>query len=185
MTPFTTGIIILVSFTLLEINSYGFVSGYQQYRWSIFFRSSRNLYHNKNRLSKNGDINEIVQKMGLKPSLTPIRKKNEKTNPTSSLLLPIPRHIDVETQLSFSREGHAVLRSFLPPSFLLSLRTELETIVQQDTLAAWQQKVAVATNSLSEKCQTIEQCQKKLISLGLPTDIPFLQFFNTWRVRIS
>eukprot|EP00590_Aulacoseira_subarctica_P002672 CAMPEP_0172433070 /NCGR_PEP_ID=MMETSP1064-20121228/66404_1 /TAXON_ID=202472 /ORGANISM="Aulacoseira subarctica , Strain CCAP 1002/5" /LENGTH=332 /DNA_ID=CAMNT_0013180787 /DNA_START=226 /DNA_END=1224 /DNA_ORIENTATION=- len=103
-------------------------------------------------------------------------------NHNSSVLLPIPRHVDIETQLSFSREGHAVLRSFLPPSFLLSLRTELQTIVHQEILAAWQQKVAVATNSLSEEtCPTIEQCQKKLISLGLPTDIPFLQFFNTWR----
>jgi hypothetical protein len=100
------------------------------------------------------------------------------------------KEIDVTAQLSYSRQGHTVLRSFLPPHLLVSIKRDLQRHIvtqQAEALIAWQQKVAVASQSLhaARQCQTIQQCRDALLSLGVPaTELPFLQFFNTWRVRM-
>jgi hypothetical protein len=102
----------------------------------------------------------------------------------------VMKEIDIRAHLSYSRQGHTVLRSFLPPNLLVSIKRDLQRHIvtkQTETLIAWQQKVAVASRSLhvAKQCQTIQQCRDTLLSLGVPaTELPFLQFFNTWRVRM-
>ena len=148
----------------------------------------------------NDQVNDILRGMGLQPVLTKNdtaslnsnnrearEKKREKLPTHDANVLTTLRRIDLKTQLSYSREGHAVLRSFLPPNLLITLRQELDKIVEEESLGAWQQKVAVASRSFedAQQCKTVEQCRQKLISLGIPAgELPFLQFFNTWRVCI-
>lgn len=92
--------------------------------------------------------------------------------------------ITLQTQLDYARNGHAVFRSFLDPSYLERIRKDTMSFVLQKTLQAWRQKVEVASNSpkLAESCHSIQQCQQELERLHVPWDsLPFLQFFNTWR----
>ena len=92
--------------------------------------------------------------------------------------------ITIRTQLDYARNGHAVLRSFLDPSYLKMIRKDVMLLASQKTLQAWRQKVEVASNSpeLAHSCHSIEQCQQELERLRVPWDsLPFLQFFNTWR----
>lgn len=66
----------------------------------------------------------------------------------------LTKEIDITAQLSYSRQGHTVLRSFLPPNLLVSIKSDLQRHIvtkQAETLIAWQQKVAVASQSLNVK----------------------------------
>lgn len=94
--------------------------------------------------------------------------------------------IDLKTQLNYSREGHAVIRKILSPMLLQSLRKDLEVYSRKESLAAWQQKVMVASGGNMKEatsCDSIELCQSVLDKkYNIPIyELPFLQFFNTWQ----
>ena len=91
--------------------------------------------------------------------------------------------VSLRTQLDYARNGHAVLRNVINPSALKKIRTQVLGLAAKEELKAWQQKVQVASNSpsLASSCHTIEQCVNELSNLGIPSSLPFLQFFNTWR----
>lgn len=91
--------------------------------------------------------------------------------------------INLETQLCYSRNGHVVLRAFLDPLTLKTLRKKILRLAADEELKAWRQKVQVASdsNELAASCLTVEDCKAELRSLGITASLPFLQYFNTWR----
>jgi len=107
--------------------------------------------------------------------------------------------ISLETQLKYTQKGHAALRSFLPNDVIQQLRFELIPHAAKHALAAWRQKVEVQLADSSEpyhrqnawsitnNLDSIEKCHDFLESLGMDptTDLPFLQYFNTWRTSSS
>ena len=104
------------------------------------------------------------------------------TNDANNVQVPI------ETQLQYSRNGHAVLRNMIPLDVISNLRSVLVQHASTKSLDAWRQKVEVSTNSASiaSSCQSIQECQDKLMQLNnddqaMPPTLPFLQHFNTWR----
>jgi hypothetical protein len=124
-------------------------------------------------------------------------KSTRTTSPSdaceSNSVRSITNDIDLKIQLDYARNGHTVLRNFIVPTVanLSSLRTKLQEYARQRELDAWQQKVQVASNSNNNKidsvilrtsrCDTIEDCQEVLRSLGVNASLPFLQYFNTWQ----
>jgi len=170
---------------------------------------------------KKSEIDDLVRGIGLEPvvqqqstTTKPSTKKTkafvnnansdpsnqhdveEKESPSVSSILQSSPSISLETQLQYSRYGHAVLRSYLPPSIVQTLRSELLPHVASRAILAWRQKVEVqlsnsADNYHRENAQSIvqnlasvEECQEMLESLGvdpLGGDLPFLQHFNSWR----
>lgn len=99
---------------------------------------------------------------------------------------------DLRTQLNYARNGHAVVRQLLAPDIFPRLRSLLLRHGQRQELAAWRQKVLVAADHdpdqakrMAASCQTIGDCQKQLRRLlGVDrVDLPFLQYFNTWRTH--
>lgn len=93
-------------------------------------------------------------------------------------------NVSLQTQLEYARNGHTSLCSFLDPPLLRDIRTDLVEYASTKTLAAWRQKVEVASDSskLAQSCHSVEQCRQELDRLGVPCDsLPFLQHFNTWR----
>lgn len=105
--------------------------------------------------------------------------------------------VDLATQLCYARNGHACTRQLLPISKLRDLRTKLLPIVKAKELEAWRQKVEVAADTrqnstaslrqaqqLAASCATISDCQnqlRRLLHVDGNVQVPFLQFFNTWR----
>ena len=91
--------------------------------------------------------------------------------------------ISIQTQLDYSRNGHAALRSFLAPVLIQQLREDLVEYSSSRSLQAYQQKVEVAGSAeMASKCTTVEECIEALTSVGIPADsLPFLQHFNTWK----
>ena len=104
--------------------------------------------------------------------------------------------ISLQTQLDFSRHGHAALRSFLPNALIQNLRSELLPYAAKHALSAWRQKVEVQLadspddyhrnnlRSIVDNLTTAEECQDLLESFGIDSfdgDLPFLQHFNAWR----
>ena len=119
-----------------------------------------------------------------KQSLKSHPKNNSKNNYKSKAAL------STETQLDYSRNGHAVLRSFLDRSMLRDMKQALiqHSSDEDRILAAYKQKIEVAMNAnnidaeAAVDCRTIAQCKDKLRNMGIPTDdLPFLQHFNCWR----
>lgn len=88
-------------------------------------------------------------------------------------------------QLDYARNGHAVLRQFLPSELVQELELELVQYCHDHALSAWQQKVELAVRGRELPPlvgSTIPQCQQVLRkALGASLPIPFLQFFNLWR----
>ena len=102
--------------------------------------------------------------------------------------------ISLQTQLDYTRKGHAVLRSFLPINIIESLRSELLPYIKSHELDAWRQKVEVQladssepyyrqnARTIAQSFNTITDCEDMLDSLGLDrSDLPFMQHFNIWR----
>ena len=88
-------------------------------------------------------------------------------------------------QLQYTRNGHAYIRSKLPKENLLTLRSDVVKYASEKEIAAWRQKVEVATKSteVANSCSSIQECKQKLQEI-LPEQelrIPFLQYFNLWR----
>lgn len=109
-----------------------------------------------------------------------------------------PPDISLQIQLDYSRNGHAVLRSFLPKPIIRQLRSELLPYAASHALSAWRQKVEVQLTDSSDKyhrenaisiarnLQSIDECESFLESLGIDPsagELPFLQHFNIWRSR--
>jgi ectoine hydroxylase-related dioxygenase (phytanoyl-CoA dioxygenase family) len=139
----------------------------------------------RKKISKKEDVNALVTGMGLRTVSC-----NSKPNKTALPLDHTPQ-IDLETQLCYARNGHAVLRNFTPLSManLTELRFQLQAYAEEKQLDAWRQKVQVACtsngseneNTIQYSCDTIQDCQEVLRSLGVTASLPFLQYFNTWR----
>ena len=98
-------------------------------------------------------------------------------------ILERTQDISLQTQLLYSRNGHAALRSFLAPELIQQLRKDLVEYSSSRTLQAYQQKVEVAGSAeMAFKCTTVEECIKALTNVGIPADsLPFLQHFNAWK----
>lgn len=135
-------------------------------------RSSTALYSSRHRPQQQRRSSSFNSKSPRKQP--PIQSKNTSTLATPSL----------RTQLDYSRLGHAVLRDWIDPRRLARLRPLLLEHAQRQELAAWQQKVQVASGNeqLTQACTTVAACQQQLRHLlGDTTALPFLQYFNTWR----
>ena len=98
-------------------------------------------------------------------------------------ILDQTQDISLQTQLYYSRNGHAALRSFLAPDLIRNLREDLVRHASSRTLQAYQQKVEVAGSAeMASKCTTVEECIEALTNVGVPADsLPFLQHFNAWK----
>ncbi|KAL3945123.1 MAG: hypothetical protein SGBAC_000791 [Bacillariaceae sp.] len=112
-------------------------------------------------------------------------KKEKKKTPSRSIndsTLLVGNRVGLRTQLDYSRNGHAVLRDHIDPVLLKDVRMAVMEHAQDKELKSWRQKVQVALDSpeIAASCKTIEDCQEQLESLGI-VDIPFLQYFNSWR----
>ncbi|CAJ1942754.1 unnamed protein product [Cylindrotheca closterium] len=137
------------------------------------------------------DVDSIVSSLGLAQVEKGKKKKQSQTKtkkkPSSTLLSEesksmVGSKVGLRTQLDYSRNGHAVLRDHIDPKLLKDVRTAVMGHAQMEEIKSWRQKVQVALDSpeIAASCKTIEDCQEQLESLGI-VDIPFLQYFNTWR----
>lgn len=110
------------------------------------------------------------------------KKSSSKVSSAESSSLVTSNKVGLRTQLDYARNGHAVLRNHIDPDLLQQVRTAVMNYAQNEELKSWRQKVQVALDSpkIAASCKTIEDCQEQLEALGI-VDIPFLQFFNTWR----
>jgi len=127
------------------------------------------------------------------------KKSQNSAKQSTASSLRVSKKPDLRAQLSYARDGHAVLRDFLPPSTLDNLRPILERHCRKKELEAWRQKVEVAADDngsdqnkqesakmIAANCQTVRDCKDQLQRL-LRNDqqeiaLPFLQYFNTWRI---
>ena len=156
----------------------------------------------KKRLKKH-QIDDLVRGIGLEPVAKKTKSNNhqqqKKTTDTTTLYDLQSPNISLKTQLDYSRNGHAALRSFLPKELIIQLREELISYTTTNALLAWRQKVEVQLAdssddyykdnacSIANNLKSIEGCQDMLESLGIDTsnDLPFLQHFNTWRASTN
>jgi Phytanoyl-CoA dioxygenase (PhyH) len=108
----------------------------------------------------------------------------------------VPRKIpEIQTQLQYARNGHAVIRQLLPMDPLHTLRRTLLSYGNKQELLAWRQKVAVAaqdssdptaTAQMVDSCRTVDDCRlllQRFLQSEKPVPLPFLQYFNTWRTH--
>jgi serine/threonine protein phosphatase PrpC/ectoine hydroxylase-related dioxygenase (phytanoyl-CoA dioxygenase family) len=114
-------------------------------------------------------------------------EENNPLSPSLSHILDQTQDISLQTQLDYSRNGHAALRSFLAPELIQKLRDDLVEYSSSRTLQAYQQKVEVAQSAkMASKCTTVEACIEALIDVGIPAEsLPFLQHFNAWKSVVS
>jgi ectoine hydroxylase-related dioxygenase (phytanoyl-CoA dioxygenase family) len=132
-----------------------------------------------------------LSNMGLTPvsntkttQSTPTKSKTSEGTSKTAKSFPGSSEISLESQLDYARNGHAVLRNCVDSSTLQKIRRQVLDIAADQELKAWRQKVQVASDSaeLAASCRTVEDCQKHLESLGITASLPFLQYFNTWRM---
>jgi len=138
----------------------------------------------KFRLEKRTEsVNELVSKIGLTPVVANKPDNKKKASAAKKTATTISNTISLQTHLDYARNGHAVLRNFVDPQKLESLRQVLLAHGQKHELKAWIQKVEVAAGvDVAKTCRTLQDCQDELNRLKIPTeDLPFLQYFNTWR----
>lgn len=160
------------------------------------------------RRMKKTEIDNLLRGIGIKPvgsahpaTIDDAYKKQEsfintEQNQDDYLDSTLP-NISLQTQLDYSRNGHIVLRSFLPSTLIQQLRSEILPYTTTNALYAWRQKVEVQLNdstdgnirknaiSIVNNLHTVNECITYLedelkIDLG-EDNIPFLQYFNTWR----
>ncbi|VEU41446.1 unnamed protein product [Pseudo-nitzschia multistriata] len=123
------------------------------------------------------------------------KKKKTKSNTAVGKSSGLP-DISLRTQLNYARNGHAVLRNFITDnkdsfssgsskkknSRLSNLREDILDLAMDQELKAWVQKVQVAAGKdIADSCHTIDDCKKALQANGVTANLPFLQYFNTWR----
>lgn len=112
-------------------------------------------------------------------------------NPNRSKRKPRPCRINheqepgLESQLSYARNGHTVLRGLVDADLILgTLRPKLLEYAHQHELAAWKQKVEVSAGPrVAKSCTTVLECRRELEKFFHRSELslPFLQYFNTWR----
>jgi hypothetical protein len=135
------------------------------------------------------EVSSIASSIGLQPVAKSPKKKKQKLKQTSAKKASSSDKrsvgkVQISAQLGYSRNGSTVLRSFLCPDLLETIREDMLSYTQEKELEAWRQKVEVGSNDpgRAKRCQTIKDCQKELIALNISLDnLPFLQYFNTWR----
>lgn len=143
--------------------------------------------------SHNTSIEQPIHSSSIRGSRTDVSITGKSIQFESNGLCTVPK-ITLQTQLDYTRKGHAVLRSFLPANIIESLRSELLPYIESHELDAWRQKVEVQladssepyykqnARAIAQSYQTIADCEDLLDSLGLDrTDLPFMQHFNIWR----
>ena len=161
---------------------------------------------------RKSEIDDLVRGIGLQPvqsqsTKTTNRQQAKQQQATSintevtdqvSVLNDKTPHISLQQQLDYARNGHAVLPSFIPHETIQQLKSEVIPYTNSHRLAAWRQKVEVQlasssddyyrenSQSIADSLDNIESCQDMLESLGIErVDLPFLQYFNTWRATDS
>ena len=102
----------------------------------------------------------------------------------------------LQVQLCYARNGHTCTRQVVSRELLHDIKRKLHPLMESREIEAWRQKVEVAadvdqlsTNSaarakrIAASCESVAQCQAQLQRLLQQdaVDVPFLQFFNTWR----
>jgi ectoine hydroxylase-related dioxygenase (phytanoyl-CoA dioxygenase family) len=143
------------------------------------------------------DINNLVKGLGLRPvqsnksSSSTKKVLKEQNNTILHPQLHTSQVIPIEIQLQYARNGHAVLRNAVPVSLLHDIRLALIKFSSQRELDAYKQKVEVATKSkeIANRCTSINECIEILREIQMANNtedediqLPFLQYFNTWRV---
>lgn len=168
-----------------------------------------------NKRMRKSEIDDLVRGIGLQP--VQLKSKTNKVGNPSNEKHQAPQHakdtdnsfsdlisnheaplIPLQTQLDYSRNGHTVLRSFIPQQSIQQLKAEIVPYANSQALAAWKQKVEVQladspdeyyrqnSQSIASSLEDVDACQDMLESLGMANgDLPFLQFFNTWRAKDS
>ena len=160
-----------------------------------------------NKRMRKSEINDLVKGIGLQP--VQVKSKTNKVVHQSNEKQQTTQHakdtnshgtpsISLQKQLDYSRNGHTVLRSFIPQQTIEQLKAEIVPYAKSQALAAWRQKVEVQladssdeyyrqnSQSIANGLEDIEDCKDMLESLGIMNgDLPFLQFFNTWRANDS
>ncbi|KAL7451708.1 hypothetical protein ACHAWC_006488 [Mediolabrus comicus] len=150
---------------------------------------------------RKSEIDDLVRGIGLQPVQSQSTKAtngqqgkqqqatniNTKVADHLSMLNDKTPHISLQQQLDYARNGHTVLRSFISHETIQQLKSEIIPYTHSHRLAAWKQKVEVQLASSSDdSLDNIESCQDMLESLGIERiDLPFLQYFNTWRATDS
>ena len=161
---------------------------------------------------RKSEIDDLVNRIGLQPvqmqhkanKILASKQSNEKQQTHTiddfytSNDIKSPHIISLQQQLEYARNGHTALRSFIPRQAIEQLKAELILYAKNHALAAWKQKVEVQladssddyyrqnSQSIATSLDNIEACQDMLESLGMDSgDLPFLQFFNTWRATES
>ena len=164
----------------------------------------------KQRIDQNNprsiNINNILSDMGLqqvnatntensKKNSRRMKNKKTNTNTTTATSFRLP-DISLRTQLNYARNGHAVLRNFITENkdnsssasnnrnsnMLLKIRKDILNLAMDQELKAWVQKVQVAAGKdIADSCQSIYDCKRALQAVGVTDNLPFLQYFNTWR----
>lgn len=161
---------------------------------------------------RKSEIDDLVRGIGLQPvqsqsTKTTNRQQAKQQQATSintevsdqvSVLNDKTPHISLQQQLDYARNGHTVLPSFIPHETIQQLKSEVIPYTNSHRLAAWKQKVEVQlasssddyyrenSQSIADSLDNIESCQDMLESLGIErVDLPFLQYFNTWRATDS
>ena len=167
---------------------------------------------NNNKRMRKSEIDDLVRGIGLEPvqsqsTKTTSRQQAKQQQATNintevtdqvSVLNDKTPHISLQKQLDYARNGHAVLPSFIPHETIQQLKSEVIPYTNSHKLAAWKQKVEVQlasstddyyrenSQSIADSLDNIESCQDMLESLGIErVDLPFLQYFNTWRATDS
>jgi ectoine hydroxylase-related dioxygenase (phytanoyl-CoA dioxygenase family) len=151
--------------------------------------------------------NSIIYEIdiGLTPVISTPNKKNKKKIVTmeqqSQSQLKSLHSITTNTQLQYTRNGHAALRSIIPTQILKSIKNELKLYSTTKEIEAWKQKVEVAVSTaksnsdmdtnavmdidkILESCTSVSKCKTLLKQYNNDNDeiiIPFLQHFNTWQ----
>lgn len=149
----------------------------------------------KNKVSQY-ELNQLVRDLGLKPvdtSNMPLQRTQEShgkekgNSIQATSIKQVKVKVPLKVQLQYARYGHAALRSVISTSLISTIKTDLIQYAASKELNAWKQKVEVATNSPStvSNLDSIEDCKKILLQHhggeSASIEIPFLQYFNTWR----
>lgn len=140
--------------------------------------------------TKSNNHKKITTKNHNKRPSSVTGKKTKQHSNSFSFLNDTP-NIPLQTQLDYARNGSCVLRKVLPSDYLSDIIYPIlkeHSINKQNSLDAWRQKVEAASSSKKEaqSCKTIQECKVKLREiLNQDVDIPFLQYFNTWRTYES
>jgi ectoine hydroxylase-related dioxygenase (phytanoyl-CoA dioxygenase family) len=149
------------------------------------YRSHRPLFLERPSSSRNGQRQQQQQQQpASKKQRQPAAKAKRRPSSSPSNKNSNKIEASLRTQLDFARNGHCVLRRAFSRERILQLNRDLSAYGRKQELMAWQQKVEVAAKSVerAQACSTVAACRKTLVEFAVsPDEVPFLQYFNTWR----